>query len=99
MRDERRVSREYEAHQLAGEDRERQFGVAVQLNPGWLRYRSWAGERQIPVIRLDPINSSEHGNQILGVHGDESRSYHEPEPGRDRDGTETRKSLPRDPSH
>ncbi len=92
------VSREYEAHQLAGEDRERQFRVAVQLNPGWLRYRSWAGERQIPVIRLDPINSSEQGNQILAVHGDEGRSYHESEPGRDRDGTQTRKSLPGDPS-
>lgn len=49
------VSREYEAHQLAGEERERRFRVAVQLNPGWLRYRSWAGERQIPVIRLDPV--------------------------------------------
>lgn len=48
-------SREYDAHQLAGEERERQFQLAVQLNPGWLRYRTWAGERQIPVLRLDPV--------------------------------------------
>lgn len=49
------VTREFEAHQLEGEERQRQFEVAVQLNPGWLRYRSWAGPRQIPVIRLDPV--------------------------------------------
>lgn len=49
------VARGYEAHELAGDERERQFQAAVQLNPGWLRYRTWAGERQIPVLRLDPV--------------------------------------------
>lgn len=48
------VTREYE-HQLTGEEGERQFEVAVQLNPGWVRYGRWAGERQIPVIRLEPV--------------------------------------------
>lgn len=57
------VSRPYEAHQLAGRERERQFQVAVQLNPGWPRYRTWAGEREIPVIRLDP---TAHANERHG---------------------------------
>lgn len=51
------VTRQYRAQQLAGDERERQFRIAVQLNPGWLRYRSWAGEREIPVIRLVPAES------------------------------------------
>jgi deazaflavin-dependent oxidoreductase (nitroreductase family) len=48
------TTREFEAHELAGDERDRKFDEAVEMNPGWLRYRSWAGERQIPVIRLDP---------------------------------------------
>lgn len=56
------VSRKYDAHQLTGEEREQQFRVAVQLNPGWLRYRSWSGAREIPVIRLDPIVRSASGH-------------------------------------
>lgn len=58
------VAREYEAHQLAGDERERQFQAAVQLNPGWLRYRSWAGERQIPVIRLVPLANGLETGQV-----------------------------------
>ena len=57
------VTREYEAHELSGEERERQFQVAVGLNPGWLRYRTWAGDRQIPVMRLDPLVG---GSQVDG---------------------------------
>lgn len=51
------VEREYDAHELAGEERDRQFQEAVRMNPGWLRYRTWAGDRQIPVIRLDRVTS------------------------------------------
>ncbi len=51
------VAREYEAHELMGEERDRQFQEAVRMNPGWLRYRTWAGDRQIPVIRLDRVPS------------------------------------------
>jgi len=51
------VTREYDAHELAGEERDRQFQQAVKMNPGWLRYRTWAGDRQIPVIRLDRVAS------------------------------------------
>lgn len=48
-------SRGYHADQLAGEQRERQFQMARQLNPVWPRYRACAGEAQIPVIRLDSV--------------------------------------------
>ena len=49
------VTREYVAQELAGTERECQFAEAVQMNPGWLRYRTRAGSRQIPVLRLDPV--------------------------------------------
>jgi deazaflavin-dependent oxidoreductase (nitroreductase family) len=48
------VTREYDAVVLAGAERDRWFERAVELNPGWLRYRRWAGERAIPVVRLQP---------------------------------------------
>lgn len=51
------VAREYDAHELAGEERDQQFQEAVRMNPGWLRYRAWAGDRQIPVVRLDRVAS------------------------------------------
>ena len=46
------------AHELRGSERDDRFDEAVGMNPGWLRYRAWAGDRQIPVIRLDPVTSS-----------------------------------------
>ena len=49
------VGRRYRATELTGVDRDRWFGRAVELNPGWLRYRTWAGERAIPVVRMDPV--------------------------------------------
>lgn len=49
------LARAFVAHELSGDERNEKFEEAVQMNPGWLRYRSWAGKRQIPVIRLDPI--------------------------------------------
>jgi deazaflavin-dependent oxidoreductase (nitroreductase family) len=51
------VAREYDARELAGEERDRQFQEAVRVNPAWLRYRTWAGDRKIPVIRLDQVAS------------------------------------------
>jgi deazaflavin-dependent oxidoreductase (nitroreductase family) len=51
------MTREYDAHELTGGERDQQFQEAVQMNPGWLRYRTWAGDRQIPVIRLDRVVS------------------------------------------
>ena len=49
--------REYEAHELTGEERERQFQYGVQIYPGWLRYRERAANREIPVIRLIPMDA------------------------------------------
>ena len=53
------VAHLYRARELIGEERDRQFEKAVRMNPGWLRYRAWAGERQIPVLRLDPWPASD----------------------------------------
>jgi len=47
------VTREFDAHELAGTARDQQFQEAIRVNPAWLRYRTWAGDRQIPVIKLD----------------------------------------------
>ncbi|MET7400868.1 nitroreductase family deazaflavin-dependent oxidoreductase [Dactylosporangium sp. NPDC005572] len=52
------VSREFEAYELSGKEREQRFEAAVRMNPGLLNYRSWAGDRQIPVVGLDPIASA-----------------------------------------
>ena len=51
------VTQAYVAHQLSGADRDREFDRALRLNPGWLRYRTWAGQREIPVFRLDPVGA------------------------------------------
>lgn len=50
--------RTYRARELTGKNRDEQFQQAVRMNPGWLRYRTWAGERQIPVIELNPVPAS-----------------------------------------
>lgn len=47
--------RMYRARELTGKNRDEQFQQAVRMNPGWLRYRTWAGERRIPVIELNPV--------------------------------------------
>jgi deazaflavin-dependent oxidoreductase (nitroreductase family) len=43
----------YYARELSGAERERGFQRALSLNPGWQRFQKRAGERAIPVIRLD----------------------------------------------
>lgn len=48
------TSRDYDGTELTGDERDHWFARAVELNPGWLRYRTWAGERAIPVVRLTP---------------------------------------------
>ena len=49
------VTREYVAHELSGAERDSRFEDAVQVHPGWLQYQTWAGDRRIPVILLDPV--------------------------------------------
>lgn len=46
------VTRQVEATELTGSERERCFQLGVRINPGWLRYRARAAHREIPVIML-----------------------------------------------
>jgi deazaflavin-dependent oxidoreductase (nitroreductase family) len=48
------VTRDVEARELEGADRERLFRLAARIYPGFERYREWAGQRRIPVLRLEP---------------------------------------------
>jgi deazaflavin-dependent oxidoreductase (nitroreductase family) len=48
------VTRQVEARELAGEERERLFQRGIEINRGWVQYRRRASHRHIPVIRLDP---------------------------------------------
>lgn len=48
------VTRAVEARELAGDERERHFLRAVEIYPGFERYRRWAAGRAIPVLRLEP---------------------------------------------
>jgi deazaflavin-dependent oxidoreductase (nitroreductase family) len=50
------VTREVQARELAGDERERYFQRGLEINPGWARYRRRAGNREIPVISLDPVS-------------------------------------------
>jgi deazaflavin-dependent oxidoreductase (nitroreductase family) len=47
------VSRELVAHELSGADRERCYARAEEIFPPFTRYPRWAGEREIPVLRLE----------------------------------------------
>jgi len=48
------VTRAVEARELHGAERDRHFARAVEIYPGFDRYRRWASGRRIPVIRLEP---------------------------------------------
>lgn len=48
------VDRSYCARELAGEERERTWELAVRRYPGYAIYQRRAGARRIPVLVLDP---------------------------------------------
>jgi deazaflavin-dependent oxidoreductase (nitroreductase family) len=50
------VEREFEAKELGGDEGERYFRKAVEMYPGFLRYRRWAADRRIRVIKLEPVS-------------------------------------------
>ena len=50
------VSREVVARELSGAERERGYQRGVDIYPGFVYYRHWAGNRQIPVLRLEPLS-------------------------------------------
>lgn len=47
-------SRNVEAHELTGAERERWYDRGVDIYPGWTEYRKRAAHRTIPVIELRP---------------------------------------------
>ena len=51
------VTREFEARELAGAERERCFQLGIEVNPGWVQYRRRVAHRRIPVLRLTPLYS------------------------------------------
>lgn len=47
-------SRAYVAAEVAGEERERCWALAVRVYPGYNAYKGWTDGRTIPVMRLTP---------------------------------------------
>jgi deazaflavin-dependent oxidoreductase (nitroreductase family) len=50
------VTREVEAREVTGEERERCYRTGVEIYPAWEQYERWASNRRIPVVRLDPAD-------------------------------------------
>ena len=48
-------SRALVARELSGSERERSYRRAELIYPGFTHYRRWAPERQIPVLKLEPM--------------------------------------------
>ena len=49
------VRREVVARELSGSERERDYQRGEEIFPGFTHYRCWAKDRQIPVLRLEPL--------------------------------------------
>ena len=49
------TTRQVQAHELTGQERDRCFEHAVRMHPGFAIYRTRAANRRIPVMRLDPV--------------------------------------------
>jgi deazaflavin-dependent oxidoreductase (nitroreductase family) len=49
-------SREVVARELSGPERERGYRRGEEIFPGFTRYPRWASNRQIPVLRLEPVS-------------------------------------------
>jgi deazaflavin-dependent oxidoreductase (nitroreductase family) len=50
------VTRDVEAHELAGGEAERYFQRGAEMYPGFVHYRRWAAGRRIPVLSLEPAS-------------------------------------------
>jgi deazaflavin-dependent oxidoreductase (nitroreductase family) len=48
------LSRELVARELRGSERERCYRRGEEIFPGFIQYRRWEPERQIPVVMLEP---------------------------------------------
>jgi len=49
------IAREFEAHELHGDERAKGYRRGEEIFPGFTHYVTWAGSREIPVLRLDPV--------------------------------------------
>jgi deazaflavin-dependent oxidoreductase (nitroreductase family) len=49
------ISRDVAARELSGDERERGYRRGEEIFPGFTHYRGWAPNRQIPVLRLEPL--------------------------------------------
>jgi deazaflavin-dependent oxidoreductase (nitroreductase family) len=49
------VKREVVARELSGSERERDYQRGEEVSPAFIHYRRWATNRQIPVLRLEPL--------------------------------------------
>jgi deazaflavin-dependent oxidoreductase (nitroreductase family) len=49
------VNRKVVARELRGSERERDYQRGEEIFPGFTHYRRWATNRQIPVLRLEPL--------------------------------------------
>jgi deazaflavin-dependent oxidoreductase (nitroreductase family) len=48
--------REVVSRELSGAERERDYRRGEDIYPGFTHYRRWAANRQIPVLRLEPLS-------------------------------------------
>ncbi|MGH2924317.1 MAG: nitroreductase family deazaflavin-dependent oxidoreductase [Solirubrobacterales bacterium] len=48
--------REMVARELDGTERDRAYARGEEVYPGFVHYKRWAGERRIPVFRLEPAS-------------------------------------------
>jgi deazaflavin-dependent oxidoreductase (nitroreductase family) len=51
--------REVAARQLTGAERSQGYARAAEIYPGFERYTRWAGDREIPVLRLEPLDDAD----------------------------------------
>ncbi len=57
------VERELEARELAGAERERAYARGEEVYPGFTHYRRWAANREIPVLRLEPVPAASQAGE------------------------------------
>jgi deazaflavin-dependent oxidoreductase (nitroreductase family) len=50
------MTREMEARELDGDERERHYTRGIEVYPGWTEYRKRAAHRRIPVMELTPAD-------------------------------------------
>ena len=50
------MSRDVTAHELSGSEREHSYLRGEEIYPGFIYYRRWAANREIPVLRLEPLS-------------------------------------------